>query len=53
MARSVGRGIRSPIRIGRGGAYQIAVRIERFQKAPLIEASVWFNSSQCLFVYVE
>ena len=36
-----------------GGAYQIAVGIERAQKARLIEAGVWLNLSQCAFVYEE
>jgi hypothetical protein len=36
---------------GRGGTYQIAIAIERVQKAQLIGTRIWLNSPQCLFAY--
>src|SRR5450631_1481135 len=39
------------IDLGCGGTYQITVGIERSQKTRLIEAGIWLNSHQCIFVY--
>jgi hypothetical protein len=36
---------------GRGGAYQITIAVERVQKAQLIGARIWLNSSQRIFAY--
>jgi hypothetical protein len=39
------------IDLGSGGTYQITIGIERVQKPRRIEAGVWLNSPQCIFVY--
>jgi hypothetical protein len=39
------------IELSCGGTYQIAVGIERVQKARLIGASIWLNSPQSIFAY--
>jgi hypothetical protein len=39
------------IDLGGGGTYQITIGIERVHKTPLVEADIWLNSLQCIFVY--
>jgi hypothetical protein len=46
----VGTSAAADIDPGCGSAYQIAVRIERFQKARLVEAGIRLEPPQCIFV---
>lgn len=47
----VGTSAAADIDLRCGGTYQITIAIERTQKARLIGAGIWLNSSQCVFVY--
>jgi hypothetical protein len=46
----IGTSATADIDPGCRSAYQIAVRIERFQKARLIEAGIRLKPPQCIFV---
>jgi hypothetical protein len=47
----IGTSASADIDLGSGGTNQITIRIEGVQKTRLIEASIWLNSLQRIFVY--